>query len=177
MVYELPEAINILARTPRILRDLLQGLDDVWLNFHKHKTAFSALDVIGHLITGDQTDWIPRMKIMMAHSGSKEFPPFDQVGFDESLSLEARLDLFEQLRVDNLKELNNSVTASDLDNTGIHPRLGEVTLKQHLATWVVHDLNHIFQITESLALRYKQAVGPWIEFLRILKLPNKLGDN
>ena len=170
MVYELEEAITILSQTPTVLRELLGGLNESWLNFKKHDKAFSPSEVIGHLISGEKTDWILRMKIMLSQDGSKEFPPFDREGFGENLGFEERLSQFEKLRSQNIKILRDSVTATDLSKTGYHPDLGKVTLEQHLATWVVHDLTHLFQITESLALRYKKAVGPWIEYLRILNL-------
>ncbi|MFW9905234.1 MAG: DinB family protein [Candidatus Thorarchaeota archaeon] len=170
MVYNLQEAIDILSRTPRVLEALLGGLPDNWVNFHKHDQAFSPSEVVGHLIAGEQTDWIPRMRIMLASGGSKEFPPFEREGFDKNLGLEERLSQFTVLRTQNLEILKESVTADDLSNTGIHPEFGEVTLEQHLATWVVHDLTHIFQIIEALALRYKDVVGPWIRYLRVLNV-------
>jgi hypothetical protein len=170
MIYDLQEAIEILSQTPKVLRELLGTLDEKWINFRKHDEAFSPSEVIGHLILGEQLDWILRMKIMLSEDGSKEFPPFNRVGFDTSLGINDRLTQFEDLRVRNIQILKSSVTASDLFKTGIHPEFGEVTLQQHLATWVVHDLTHLFQITESLALRYKESVGPWIEYLRILKV-------
>lgn len=172
MVYELEEAITILSQTPKVLKALLGGLNDSWLNFRKHDKAFSPSEVVGHLISGEKTDWILRMKIMLSEDGSKEFPPFDRKGFGEDLGINERLSQFEKLRSQNVKILRDSIKTGDLDKTGIHPELGKVTLQQHLATWVVHDLTHLFQITESLAVRYKEAVGPWIEYLRILNLEN-----
>lgn len=170
MVYDLQEAIDILSRTPHVLQELLGGLADSWVNFHKHDHAFSPSEVVGHLIAGEQTDWIPRMQIMLSAEGSKEFPPFNREGFDKHVGLAERLSQFAALRTKNLEILKESVTVDDLQKTGIHPDFGEVTLKQHLATWVVHDLTHLFQITEALALRYKDSVGPWTQFLRILNV-------
>ncbi|PWI46545.1 hypothetical protein CEE45_16235 [Candidatus Heimdallarchaeota archaeon B3_Heim] len=170
MVYDLQEAIELLSRTPKVLRELLGGLEDNWVTFHKHPHAFSPSDVIGHLIAGEQTDWILRMKIMLSKDGSKAFPPFNREGFDKRLTLKERLDQFEALRAQNLVTLKEIVTVNDLQKTGIHPEFGEVTLQQHLATWVVHDLTHLFQITESLALRYKESVGPWVPYLRVLNV-------
>ncbi|NHJ01364.1 MAG: DinB family protein [Candidatus Heimdallarchaeota archaeon] len=170
MEFNLDETIELLSRTPKVVRDLLGGLSNNWVDFRKHKTAFSPSEVIGHLIAGEQTDWIPRMKIMLSIEGSKNFPPFIRESFDKHLSLEERLDQFETLRMQNLETLKNSVSTNDLQKTGFHPDFGEVTLQQHLATWVVHDLTHIFQITESLALCYKDAVGPWIKYLRLLNV-------
>jgi len=170
LVYSIQEAIEILSRTPRVLRVLLTGLDPIWLNFRKQDQAFSPLDVVGHLILGEKTDWIPRMKIMLSSEGSKEFPPFDRVGFDKSLSLDVNLKLFEDLRRENIDILRTMVTETDFQRTGIHPEFGEVTLEQHLATWVVHDLTHLFQINQTLAYRYKETVGPWIDYLKILQV-------
>jgi hypothetical protein len=170
MNYSLQEAIDILSRTPKVLRELLEDLNPKLLNFQKREDAFSPLDVLGHLILGEKTDWIPRMKIMLTTEGSKEFPPFNRTGFEKNLGIKELLDQFQDLRTENVKILRDSVTISDLDKTGIHPEFGKVTLGQHLATWVVHDLTHLFQITETLAIRYKEAVGPWIEYLKILKI-------
>lgn len=170
MVYELREAIDILSRTPHVLQALLGGLSDSWINFHKHDQAFSPSEVVGHLIAGEQTDWIPRMQIMLAPQGSKAFPPFDREGFDKDLGLDERLSQFAALRAQNLETLKECVTEDDLHKTGIHPEFGEVTLEQHLATWVVHDLTHIFQIVETLALRYIDVVGPWTQYLRVLNV-------
>ena len=169
-MYSVQEAIEILSRTPRVLRVLLTGLDPKWLNYRKHDKAFSSLDVVGHLILGEKADWILRMKIMLSSEGSKEFPPFDRVGFDKSLSLDENLNLFEDLRRENIDILRTMVTETDFQRTGIHPEFGEVTMEQHLATWVVHDLTHLFQINQTLAYRYKESVGPWVDYLRILQV-------
>ena len=107
---------------------------------------------------------------MLSEEGDKNFPPFDREGFDKHLGVEKQLIRFETLRSKNIEILKRSVSVSELKKTGIHPEFGEVTLQQHLATWVVHDLTHLFQIIESLALRYKKIVGPWIQYLRILNL-------
>ncbi|MFW9778017.1 MAG: DinB family protein [Candidatus Heimdallarchaeota archaeon] len=170
MVYSLKDTVDILSRTPSILRKLLENLDVQWLNFRKHDAAFSPKDVIGHLILGEKYDWIPRMRLMLDNDPPKKFPPFERTGFDTSLGLEESLSQFETLRAANLDILEKEVEINDLLRTGIHPELGEVTLKQHLATWVVHDYTHLFQIIETLSLRYKHVVGPWIEYLRILQL-------
>ena len=170
MVYDIQEAIDILSRTANILQELLGGLAGNWVDFHKHDQAFSPSEVIGHLIAGEQTDWIPRMQIMLSPKGSKEFPPFDREGFDKHLGLTERLSQFAALREQNLEILKESITVEELHKTGIHPDFGEVTLQQHLATWVVHDMTHLFQIIEALALRYKDDVGPWRQYLRVLNV-------
>lgn len=170
MVFDLQESIDILSKTPKVLRSLLGGLTENWVNYRKHEKAFSPSEVIGHLIAGEQTDWIARMRIMVSSSTNRDFPPFDREGFDKNQGIRERLDQFEELRKNNIAILKESVSTIDLKKTGIHPEFGEVTLQQHLATWVVHDLTHLFQITESLALQYKETVGPWINYLRILNL-------
>lgn len=170
MVYSLEDTIDILSRTPRVLRELLENLDSKWVNFRKHGQAFSPKDVLGHLILGEKNDWILRLKIILSTEEPKKFPPFERRGFDRNLRLKKCLDQFERLRTQNLVILKSNVTINGLKKTGIHPEFGEVTLEQHLATWVVHDLTHLFQITETLALRYKETVGPWIDYLRILRL-------
>jgi hypothetical protein len=169
MIYDLQEAIIILSKTPILLRTLLTGLPDNWLNFQKHNQAFSAKDVIGHLILGEKYDWIPRLKIILSDKIDKTFTPFQREGFEKNTSANEILDEFEDLRKANI-EILRTVTFEDLQKTGIHPEFGEVTLEQHLATWVVHDLNHLFQIIESMSLRYKDTVGPWIDYLKILKI-------
>jgi hypothetical protein len=170
MIFSLEDTIDVLSRTPRVLRELLEDLDPKWVNFRKHGQAFSPKDVIGHLILGEKNDWILRLKIILSTEEVKNFPPFERRGFDRDIGLKKCLDQFERFRIQNLVILKTEVTINDLKKTGIHPEFGEVTLEQHLATWVVHDLTHLFQITEALALRYKETVGPWIEYLRILQL-------
>ena len=170
MSFSLQEAIQILERTPKILRVMLEGIDSKWITFRKHNKSFSSLEVLGHLLAGEKTDWIPRMKLMLSNSSSKKFPTFNRTAFDTSLSLKDQLDLFENLRIKNIETLKFSVKNEDLAKTGIHPELGLVNLEQHLATWVVHDLTHLFQINQSFAYRYKETVGPWINYLKILQV-------
>ena len=170
MNYSVTEAVQILSRVPKVLRTLLQGLDENWLTLRKSEDAFTPSDVVGHLIFGEQTDWIPRMNIMLTEDANKTFPPFNREGFDKNASLDERLALFETLRQKNINSLIENLKPADLSKKGIHPSLGEVTLEQHLATWVVHDLTHLFQILETLAHRYKDTVGPWIDYLKILRL-------
>lgn len=170
MNYDLKEAISILSRTPKVLTDLLLGLDEHWLMNRKREGAYTPSEVVGHLIANEQSNWIPRMNVIISNNENKALPPLDREGFDKNLSLEERLELFSSLRTSNIKKLQENFNPDDLTKKGIHPSLGEVTLDQLLATWVVHDLTHTFQVVEILALGYKDTVGPWKEFLKILKI-------
>ena len=168
---KLNEAIEILSRTPKVIGDLLLGLDKNWLRATKREGAYTPSEVVGHLISNEQTNWIPRMKVILSNGTEKRFAPFDREGFDKNQSLENRIQEFTNLREKNILILKQSFHESDLSKTAIHPSLGEVNLGQLLATWVVHDLTHLFQIVEVLALQYKETVGPWYEFLKILRIP------
>lgn len=166
------EATQVLARTPSALRALLSGLSEPWTTANEGPKTFSPKDVVGHLIFGEETDWIPRMRIILEHGPGRPFPPFDRFGFEArhgDLPLAARLDLFERLREESLSTLAGfSLTDEDLKRPGRHPELGDVTLGQLLATWVAHDLNHLWQVVRVMAGRYTDEVGPWRAYLRIL---------
>lgn len=170
MSYNLKEAEEILSRTPQVLRTLLLGLDENWLNFRKRPDGYNPSEVIGHLIQNEEDNFITRMNVIQSNYANKSFPPFDREGFDKNLSLEQRIDLFSSLRKKNLQTLEQNFKESDLDKKGIHPMLGYVKLSELLSTWVVHDLTHLFQILEILGLRYKESVGPFVKFLKILNL-------
>ena len=168
-------AIAVLERTPAALRGMLAGLSDRWLLASEGPDTFSPRDVIGHLIHGEETDWIPRMRIILDHGESVPFTPFDRFAFRTASvghTTDALLDRFAQLRADNLRALR----ALDLDEaalarTGMHPGLGRVTLAQLFAAWVVHDLGHVKQVARVMARQYAAAVGPWREYLTILDRP------
>jgi hypothetical protein len=134
--------------------------------------TFSPRDVLGHLIFGEETDWIPRMRLILEHGDGRPFVPFDRFGFRPRYGgrpMEELLEAFEGLRRENLRTLDSfGLAARDLARPGLHPELGPVTLGQLLATWVAHDLNHVGQITRVMANRYRQEVGPWRAYLRIL---------
>ncbi|MGE5107520.1 MAG: DinB family protein [Sphingobacteriales bacterium] len=172
MKYSVNKSIEILERTASVLKTLLPNLHNDWVSNNEGPETFSPYDVIGHLIHGEKTDWVPRAKIILEHGTAKPFTPWDRFAqFEESKgkTLQQLLDEFETVRKENilwLKSLNLSET--DLDKKGMHPRLGEVTLRNLLATWVVHDLTHIAQITRVMAKQYKEEMGPWPEFFRIL---------
>ena len=172
MKYTTKEAIEILERTPAVVKALLTNLSDEWILNNEGPETFSTYDVIGHLIHGEKTDWPVRTKIILEFGTSKPFDPYDRFAqYEESQgkSLQQLLNQFEAVRKDNvawLKSLN--LTEKDLDKKGMHPKLGEVTLRNLLSTWVVHDLTHIAQITRVMAKQYKSEMGPWPQFFRIL---------
>ncbi len=173
MNFTLKKSIEILERTPDVLNIMLQNISVEWTANNEGEQTWSAYDIIGHLIHGESTDWIPRAKIMLSEKPDKKFEPFDRLAqFDESKgkSLTQLLDEFKALREKNIQYLRSKeLTDKDLEKKGIHPAFGEVTLSQLFSTWVVHDLNHIAQISRVMAKQYKEEVGPWIEYLGILK--------
>lgn len=168
----MPEAIAILSRTPRTLNALLRDLPDGWILAHEGGETWSPFDVIGHLIHGERTDWLPRAQIIVKQGEAREFDKFDRwAQFRESSgrTLTALLDEFAVLRQDSLRALDAlRLTEADLDRRGRHPELGVVTLRQLLATWVAHDLDHVVQISRVLASQYSEEVGPWRAYLRII---------
>lgn len=172
MEFELIQAIAILGRTPATLISLLRDLPEAWLFQNEGPDTWSPYDVIGHLIHGEETDWVPRARIILAHGQSRAFEPFDRVAmFEESKgkSIGELLDTFARLREANLHELQSmNLTQELLDKRGTHPQLGTVTLKQLLSTWVVHDLGHIRQIVRVMSKQYGEEVGPWKAYLSIL---------
>ncbi len=172
MKYEITRSIEVLERTPFVLRAMLNGLSDEWIRCNEGKDTWSPYDVIGHLIHGEKTDWIPRMEIILSDSTNKTFAPFDRFAqFAESKSkpLQQLLDEFANLRRKNIDHLlAKKISEKDLVKKGIHPAFGQVTLSQLLSTWVVHDLNHISQISRVMSKQLKEQAGPWIEYLRVL---------
>ena len=172
MNFELAQAIEILSRTPATLNSLLRDLSDPWLVENEGPDTWSPYDVIGHLIHGEETDWIPRAKIILEHGESRAFEPFDRVVMFEASrgkSIDALLDTFAELRAKNVCELESlNLTSELLDKRGRHPELGVVTLRQLLSTWVVHDLGHIRQVVRVMSKQYREAVGPWKAYLSIL---------
>lgn len=173
--FELEQSIAILERTPRVLRAWLAGLSRAWTHGDYGPGTFSPYDVVGHLIHGEKTDWLPRARLILEHGTSRPFEPFDRYAmFEESRGrpLEALLDEFEGLRAANLDALRGLGLSPDpLARRGLHPALGEVTLGELLATWVAHDLNHLAQIAKAMAWRYEREVGPWRAYMSILQPP------
>jgi hypothetical protein len=170
--FDLDEAAAILARTPATLDALLRGLPAGWITAHEGGESWSPFDVLGHLIHGERTDWIGRARIILEHGEARAFEPFDrfaQFRESEGKTLEELLDEFARLRRRNLAALAAlHLTAADLARRGRHPAFGVVTLRQLLATWVTHDLDHLFQVTRVLAGQYTDEVGPWRAYLRIV---------
>jgi hypothetical protein len=166
------EAVAILTRTPATLDALLRGLPDGWIAAHEGTDTWSPCDVIGHLIHGERTDWIPRARIILELGEARAFDPFDrfaQFADAEGRALASLLDEFATLRHANLRALEAlHLTDRDLDRRGRHPELGVVTLRQLLATWVAHDLDHVVQISRVIARQYSDEVGPWRAYLRII---------
>jgi hypothetical protein len=173
MEFELQHAIEILGRTPSTLNSMLRDIPDVWLVQNEGPETWSPYDVVGHLIHGEETDWIPRSKTIIEHGEARAFEPFDRVGmFEKSKgkSIAELLDTFATRRQESLHELNEmKLTPTLLEKRGKHPELGVVTLKQLLATWVVHDLGHVRQIVRVMAKQYRDTVGPWRAYLSILE--------
>lgn len=173
MEFSLSHAVTLLRRTPAVLHTLLQDLPEPWINHNEGGSTWSPFDVVGHLIHGERTDWIPRARIILEHGEARPFDPFDRLAqFSESKgkTLAELLDTFTLLRQQSLATLQQwQLTEQHLDRRGTHPAFGAVTLRQLLATWVVHDLDHLGQIARVLAKQYSHAVGPWIEYLSILK--------
>jgi hypothetical protein len=172
MEFQLERAAEILSRTPATLNSLLRGLAAPWIRSNEGGESWSPFDVLGHLIHGEETDWIPRAKIILEHGESKPFEPFDRFAQFERFkgkSLEELLDTFAHWRQRNLATLQQmNLTADKLTWKGTHPDFGAVTMQQMLATWVVHDLNHISQIVRVMSKQYTEAVGPWKAYLSIL---------
>lgn len=172
MTFDLERSAEILERTPGTLRALLSDLSEVWIRGTEGPDTFSPFDVVGHLIDGEETDWIPRAKIILAGGPRPAFEPYDRVRHrarNRGRTLESLLDEFESLRDANLELLRSwRLTEPQLELSGIHPVFGSVTLRQLLAGWVVHDLGHIAQIARVMAKQYKEEVGPWLEFMPVL---------
>ncbi|HKS71869.1 MAG TPA: DinB family protein [Terriglobales bacterium] len=171
--HSLQDTIALLTRTPPSLNALLRDLPGSWTTRNEGPNTWSAFDVIGHLIHGERTDWIPRAKMILAFGDSRPFETFDrfaQQRESQGKSLDQLLDEFARLRSQNLEELRTlSLKPEDLSRRGRHPQLGAVTLSQLLATWAAHDLTHLHQISRILAYQYRESVGPWTEFLGVMK--------
>lgn len=172
MTFQIDKSIEILSRTPLVLESLLVGLSNEWILTNEGENTWSPYNVVGHLVHGEKTDWITRVKIVISDTGNKTFTPFDrfaQMKSDQSIPIAELLQEFKILRRKNLNELKTfQINNSTLNMTAMHPSLGVVNLKQLLSTWVAHDLGHIAQITRVMAKQYKSEVGPWKNYLGIL---------
>jgi hypothetical protein len=173
MQFKLNQAFEVLAGTPGVLDALLRRKSAEWLNSKKTADAFSPIDVVGHLILADKTDWMPRVRMILDHGDTRPFDPFDRFAFQpliEGKSIAELLDDFAQVRRESLQTLADlDLAQRQFDLRGLHPDLGAVTLGNLLSTWVVHDLGHISQIVKAMASAYGEAVGPWRAYLSILK--------
>ena len=172
MSFDLERTFEILERTPKALSALLAGLSDDWVLKNEGGDTFSPKDVVGHLIAGEQTDWVERTEIILEHGIDRPFTPFDRFSFretNEDATLAELLEKFRDVRMRNLARARElDLDADKLKLEGTHPELGKVRLSQLLATWAVHDLGHIRQITRVMAKQYRDDVGPWRQYLRIL---------
>ena len=172
MKFDLDLSIDVLARTPATLHALLGGLTDPWTRGNEGPDTFNPFDIVGHLIDGEETDWIVRARIILARGPSLRFERYDRFrhrGRNVDRSLASLLDEFAELRAGNLALMRSwQLTAKELDLPGEHPELGTVTLRQLLAAWVVHDLGHIAQVVRVMAKQYSSEVGPWVPYLPVL---------
>ena len=180
--FSLPEAIAVLTRTPATLNAMLRGLPHLWVHSNEGKDTWSAYDIVGHLIIAERSDWMPRVRIILENGEARPFDPFDrfaQMRMKEMRMKESQgkppqidqlLDDFARLRKESLAALQAlNIQPEDLARRGTHPTLGVVTLSELLATWAVHDLTHLHQLSRVMAHQYRDAVGPWSVYLGVLK--------
>jgi hypothetical protein len=172
MNFSMDEAVPMLRCTPAVLRAWLWDLPETWTAPNEGPDTWSAYDIVGHLIHGERTDWIPRAELLLAHGETRPFTPFDrfaQFTNSRGKSLHELLDIFARARGDSLQRLESlRLRTADLERKGLHPELGRVNLGQLLATWVAHDLNHLAQIARVMGRQYTEAVGPWLAYLPLL---------
>ena len=172
MNFDLTAGTAVLERTPATLREMLDGLPSAWIDATEGPDTWSPYVIVGHLIHGERTDWIPRAQIILAQGTERRFTPYDrfaQFRESEGKSLGDLLDEFARLRAENLATLGGwRLTDAQLNLTGEHPEFGAVTLRQLLATWVAHDLGHIAQTARVMAKQYRDAIGPWRAYLPIV---------
>jgi len=164
----------VLSRTPGVLQALLSDLSDDWTAADEGPKTWSPYQVVGHLTYVEECDWIDRTRVILEHGTERVFEPVDrEAGFTRfrDWKLNDLLDRFASVRSSNLETLKALVEVTDLGRRGVHPDFGEVTISQLLATWVVHDLNHLGQTVKTMAKQYNRAVGPWREFLPIIDAP------
>lgn len=173
MEHNLSQTIPLLARTPAALNALLRNLPETWTLRNEGENTWSAFDIVGHLIHGERTDWMARARTVLQFGENRTFDPFDRWGQAreiEGKSMEQLLDEFAHLRSQNLRELHAlNLQQEELERRGRHPALGVVTLSQLLATWAIHDLTHLHQISRVMAHQYRNAVGPWSAYLGVLQ--------
>jgi hypothetical protein len=172
MEFDLQQTIALLSRTPSSLNALLRDLPQTWTLGNEGGKTWSPFDIVGHLIHGERTDWMPRARMILQHGESRAFDPFDRLAQEresQGKSLRELLDEFARLRSENLNALGAmNLQPSDFDRRGRHPELGVVSLSQLLATWAVHDLTHLHQLSRVMAYQYRDLVGPWSAYLGVL---------
>jgi hypothetical protein len=170
--FSVGDAVAVLTRTPASINALLRGLPNIWAHHNEGTDTWSAFDIVGHLIVGERTDWMPRVRIILKDGEARPFDPFDRFAHakeSQGKSLEQLLDDFARLRKENLGALQAlNLRQEDLTRRGRHPALGVVTLSELLATWAVHDLTHLHQLSRVMAHRYRDVVGPWRAYLGVL---------
>ena len=168
MTQEVEHVVVLIARTPAVLNALLRGLPEEWVCHNEGPGTWNVVEVVGHLIEGDRSNWIPRVRTILESGESKPFAPFDRTPIVGTL--DELLDQFAELRESSVSALRElKIQPEDLVKTGIHPVYGRVTLGQLLSTWAVHDLTHLNQISRVMAQPMREAVGPWIEYLGVLR--------
>ena len=172
MEFKLSEALDVLERTPATLRVFLDDVGKRWEQGTEGPETFSPFDNVGHLVDGEETDWMVRARIILAQGSNRRFEPYDRFRHKKrsaGKTLDSLLKEFAQLRAENLNTLRSwTLTETQLDLRGEHPSLGPVTLRQLLAAWVVHDLGHIAQVSRVMAKQYRAEVGPWVQYLPVL---------
>ncbi len=173
MHFSIDKSLEILERTPETLANLVDGLSTDWTFNNEGAGTWSVYDVMGHLIHGEKTDWLIRIELILSDDAEKKFEPFDrfaQFETSKGKSMAQLLEEFRQVRMANIEKLRKlDIGHDELIRTGIHPSFGKVTLSQLVSAWVVHDLDHIAQIARVMAKQYKEEVGPWVEYLKILR--------
>jgi hypothetical protein len=173
MNFRMNEAIEILERTPPTLEYFISGISIGWLQCNEGEGTWNVTQIIEHLIEGEKNNWIPRLEFILKEGESKPFPPFDRfshLNAQSDRSIEQKLIEFKEIRTQNILRLKQLIKSVDiLEKTGFHPELGKVRVRELLSTWVAHDLTHISQIVRVMADRYRTDVGPWKEYLGILK--------
>ncbi len=175
MEFSIARTVQILQRTPGVLRAMISGADSCWVDEPYGPGTWSAREVVAHLVFAERTDWLPRARWILREGDRTPLPAFDRAGHRDLLRHSAGelLDLFEHERAAGLAELQAlGLTTADLERRGTHPALGTVTLANLLSTWAVHDLNHVAQVAKAMAWQYRAQVGPWEAYLSILSPPN-----
>jgi len=172
MQFQLEDALSILSHTPAALDAMVRGLPEPWLHADEGPETWSPFDVVGHLVAGERTDWVTRLRLILEHGDKHPFEPFNRTAmFEESKgkTIAELLDTFATLRAQNLETVRAlQLEPADFARRGMHPSLGSVTLEQLLATWVTHDMTHMVQISRVIAKQFKDEVGPWREYIGVL---------